>query len=57
MIGNPVLRTLLAHANKMPTFMPETGAFKDNIKADSEVHTRAKKARESGIFKDSIKYK
>ena len=35
-IGNPVLRTLLSHANKMPTFMPETGAFKDNIKADSE---------------------
>ena len=32
-IGNSVLRTLLAHANKMPTFMPETGAFKDDIKA------------------------
>lgn len=57
MTGNPVLRTLLAHANKMPTFMPETGAFKDNIKADSEVPTRAKKARKSGVFKDSIKHK
>ena len=41
----------------MLTFMPETGAFKDNIKADSEVPTRAKKARKSGIFKDSIKHK
>ena len=28
--------------------MPETGAFKDDIKADSEVPTRAKKARKSG---------
>ena len=57
MTGNPVLITLLAHANKMPTFMPETGAFKDDIKADSEVPTRAKKARKSGVFKDSIKHK
>ena len=57
MIGNPVLKTLLAHANKMSTFMPGTGAFKDNIKADSEVPTRAKKARKSGVFKDSIKHK
>lgn len=55
-IGNSVLRTLLAHANKMPTFMPETGAFKDDIKADSEVPTRAKKARKSRLFKDSICY-
>lgn len=37
--------------------MPETGAFKDDIKADSEVPTRAKKARKSGVFKDSIKHK
>ena len=51
MTGNPVLRTLLAHANKMPTFMPETGAFKDDIKADSEVPTRAKKAVNQGFSK------
>lgn len=36
--------------------MPETGAFKDDIKADSEVPTRAKKARKSRLFKDSICY-
>lgn len=46
---------LLVHVNKMPVFMPETGVFKDNIKADSEVPIRAKKACKSRLFKDSIK--